>query len=163
MSDEEEIAVVSTEPTTLAKRDCDGSERSFVSSFIPHPSSLRILLWDIDGTLIRTARAGAFKDYEREMNDGSRIHPAFRGVNHPVNVNLGTIEGGEWNSSVATRCRIGLRRIGRRDHDRSARVATLAHALVERYFAQERHPNALGQPAAASFAEDVGASAAAGA
>jgi acetylornithine deacetylase len=51
----------------------------------------------------------AFKDYEREMNDGSRIHPAFRGVNHPVNVNLGTIEGGEWNSSVATRCRIGLR------------------------------------------------------
>jgi acetylornithine deacetylase len=53
--------------------------------------------------------AGAFKDYEREMNDGSRIHPAFRGINHPVNVNLGTIEGGEWNSSVATRCRIGMR------------------------------------------------------
>jgi acetylornithine deacetylase len=26
-----------------------------------------------------------------------------------VNVNLGTIEGGEWNSSVATRCRIGMR------------------------------------------------------
>lgn len=53
--------------------------------------------------------AEAFKDYERAMNDGSRIHPAFRGINHPVNVNLGTIEGGEWNSSVATRCRIGLR------------------------------------------------------
>ena len=67
MRDEEEIAVVSTEPTTLAKRDCDGSERSFVSSFIPHPSSLRILLWDIDGTLIRTARAGAFKDYTIPM------------------------------------------------------------------------------------------------
>jgi acetylornithine deacetylase len=30
-------------------------------------------------------------------------------VNHPVNVNLGTIEGGEWNSSVPTRARIGLR------------------------------------------------------
>src|SRR5438046_7224237 len=67
MRDEEEIAVVSTEPTALAKRDCDGSERSFVSSFIPHPSSLRILLWDIDGTLIRTARAGAFKDYTIPM------------------------------------------------------------------------------------------------
>lgn len=53
--------------------------------------------------------AAAFRDYEARMNDGSRIHPAFRGVNHPVNVNLGTIEGGEWNSSVATRCRIGLR------------------------------------------------------
>jgi acetylornithine deacetylase len=30
-------------------------------------------------------------------------------VNHPVNVNLGTIEGGEWNSSVPSKCRIGLR------------------------------------------------------
>ncbi len=50
-----------------------------------------------------------FQDYEREMNDGSRIHASFRGVNHPVNVNLGTFEGGEWNSSVATRARLGLR------------------------------------------------------
>ena len=53
--------------------------------------------------------AGRFKDYEAAMNRAERIHPAFRGVNHPVNVNLGTIEGGEWNSSVATRCCIGLR------------------------------------------------------
>jgi len=53
--------------------------------------------------------AAAFKEYEREMNRAERIHPAFRGLNHPVNVNLGTIEGGEWNSSVATRCRIGMR------------------------------------------------------
>ncbi|WP_149537592.1 ArgE/DapE family deacylase [Siccirubricoccus phaeus] len=53
--------------------------------------------------------AAAFKAYEAEMNRAERIHPAFHGNNHPVNVNLGTIEGGEWNSSVATRCRIGLR------------------------------------------------------
>lgn len=36
----------------------------------PHsirPSDLRILLWDIDGTLIRTARAGAFRDYTIPM------------------------------------------------------------------------------------------------
>ena len=50
-----------------------------------------------------------FEAYEREMNDGSRIHPSFRGVNHPVNVNLGTFEGGEWNSSVPTRAKLGLR------------------------------------------------------
>jgi phosphoglycolate phosphatase len=38
------------------------------SSLIPHPSSLeRILLWDIDGTLIRSARTGAFKDYTIPM------------------------------------------------------------------------------------------------
>jgi phosphoglycolate phosphatase len=37
------------------------------SSFIPHPSSLRILLWDIDGTLMRSIRAGSFKDYTIPM------------------------------------------------------------------------------------------------
>ena len=31
---------------------------------------LRILLWDIDGTLIRSARTGAFKDYTIPMLEG---------------------------------------------------------------------------------------------
>jgi acetylornithine deacetylase len=53
--------------------------------------------------------AEAFRRYEEERNRAEHIHPIFRGHNHPLNVNLGTIEGGEWNSSVATRCRIGLR------------------------------------------------------
>ncbi len=53
--------------------------------------------------------AAAFKEYEAERNRAEHVHAAFHGVNHPVNINLGTIEGGEWNSSVATRCRIGLR------------------------------------------------------
>ncbi|MBO1075399.1 ArgE/DapE family deacylase [Roseomonas marmotae] len=50
-----------------------------------------------------------FKDYEAEMNKAENIHESFFGVNHPVNVNFGTVEGGEWNSSVPTRARIGLR------------------------------------------------------
>src|SRR6266851_4209976 len=33
------------------------------SSFVLHPSSLRILLWDIDGTLIHSLRAGGYKEY----------------------------------------------------------------------------------------------------
>ncbi|WP_043343156.1 ArgE/DapE family deacylase [Belnapia moabensis] len=73
------------------------------------PAHVRDMQAGVNAIEAATIIAGAFKEYEREMNDGSRIHPAFRGVNHPVNVNLGTIEGGEWNSSVATRCRIGLR------------------------------------------------------
>lgn len=46
-----------------------GMDQGSPSSFIPPsslrlpPSSLRILLWDIDGTLIRSLRSGAFKDY----------------------------------------------------------------------------------------------------
>lgn len=37
------------------------------SSIIVPNSSLRVLLWDIDGTLIRSARTGAFKDYTVPM------------------------------------------------------------------------------------------------
>lgn len=37
------------------------------SAVLLHPSSLRILLWDIDGTLMRSTRAGSFKDYTIPM------------------------------------------------------------------------------------------------
>ena len=47
--------------------------------------------------------------YEAEMNRAERRHPAFAADNHPINVNIGTIEGGEWNSSVPTRARLGVR------------------------------------------------------
>ncbi len=36
-------------------------------SFDAAPSSLRILLWDIDGTLIRSVRQDSFKDYTIPM------------------------------------------------------------------------------------------------
>jgi phosphoglycolate phosphatase len=34
------------------------------------PSALRVLLWDIDGTLLRSARQGAFKDYTVPVLEG---------------------------------------------------------------------------------------------
>ena len=37
------------------------------SSFILPPSSLRVLLWDLDGTLVRGQRYGVFKDYTVPM------------------------------------------------------------------------------------------------
>jgi phosphoglycolate phosphatase len=51
---------------TTEKPRTSVSPRPRVSaSSLPHvsPSDLRILLWDIDGTLIRSRRSGAFKDY----------------------------------------------------------------------------------------------------
>src|SRR5712692_11374010 len=43
------------------------TEKAVTSSFILHPSSLRVLLWDLDGTLVRGRRFGAFKDYTVPM------------------------------------------------------------------------------------------------
>ncbi len=53
--------------------------------------------------------ADAFAAYEQQANRAERRHPAFAAGNHPINVNIGTFEGGEWNSSVATRARLGVR------------------------------------------------------
>ena len=73
------------------------------------PAHVRDMQAGVNAIEAAMAIAARFKDYEREMNRAERVHVAFRGVNHPVNINLGSIEGGEWNSSVPTRARIGLR------------------------------------------------------
>ncbi|WP_137124261.1 ArgE/DapE family deacylase [Roseomonas sp. HF4] len=73
------------------------------------PAHVRDMQAGVNAIEAAAAVAARFKAYQSEMNRAERIHASFRGVNHPVNVNLGTIEGGEWNSSVATRCRIGMR------------------------------------------------------
>ena len=89
-----------------------------------------------------------FRDYENELNRAERRHPAFAAENHPVNVNFGTLSGGEWNSSVATRATLGVRvgvMPGHSCHD----VRTEIEALVAR--AGEADPRLRGARLAVSF------------
>lgn len=51
----------------------------------------------------------ALRELETKWNEPSNRHPAFAEFDHPVNFNLGKIEGGEWASSVATQCSADLR------------------------------------------------------
>ncbi len=44
-----------------------------------------------------------------EWNRPENIHPAFAHVDKPIKFNLGKIHGGEWASSVATRCVMEIR------------------------------------------------------
>jgi len=44
------------------------------------------------------------KDMVAEWNLPANRHPAFAHVHDPIKINLGKIEGGEWTSSVPTRC-----------------------------------------------------------
>lgn len=46
---------------------------------------------------------------EAEWNAPAVRHPLFAEAPHPINFNLGRIEGGEWNSSVPCTCTLGLR------------------------------------------------------
>jgi len=45
----------------------------------------------------------ALRDLEREMNQ-QISHPAYTEHEHPVNLNVGTIKGGDWPSSVPAEC-----------------------------------------------------------
>ena len=51
----------------------------------------------------------ALRELEQYWNEPANRHPAFQTFDHPVNFNLGKIEGGEWASSVATHCRAQIR------------------------------------------------------
>ena len=73
------------------------------------PAHVREIHAGINAIEAAMAIAGRFKDYEHQMNAAERRHPAFAADNHPININLGRIEGGEWSSSVPTKARIGLR------------------------------------------------------
>jgi acetylornithine deacetylase len=52
----------------------------------------------------------ALRDLEEDLNHP--VHPAFRGVNHPINLNIGVLKGGDWPSTVPARaefhCRLGF-------------------------------------------------------
>ncbi len=49
------------------------------------------------------------KRLEAEWNLPEHRHALYAGHQHPINFNLGRIEGGEWNSSVPCMCRMGVR------------------------------------------------------
>src|SRR2546428_6555671 len=69
MRDEKETSLASTELDSTGEdveRRAQTKATSY-SSLSPPPSSLRVLLWDIDGTLMRSTRAGSFKDYTIPM------------------------------------------------------------------------------------------------
>jgi acetylornithine deacetylase len=44
---------------------------------------------------------------DAELN--AETHPAYRGIEHPINLNVGAIRGGDWPSSVAGHCAIDCR------------------------------------------------------
>jgi len=52
------------------------------------------------------------KRYRTDINKDDRKHPDFKGISHPLNVNIGTIQSGDWPSTVPSDCtfevRVGL-------------------------------------------------------
>ena len=49
----------------------------------------------------------ALQDLDTRLNE--QTHPAFVGLNHPINLNIGVIQGGDWPSTVPGACELHCR------------------------------------------------------
>lgn len=62
-----------------------------------------------DAIRIAQELAAHLTGLEEEMNDLRQRPEAYRDAEHPINFNVGRIEGGEWTSSVPASCTFSLR------------------------------------------------------
>ena len=51
----------------------------------------------------------ALRSLEEELNVPENVPELYRDVDHPLNLNVGTIQGGDWQSTVAGECVTGFR------------------------------------------------------
>jgi acetylornithine deacetylase len=51
----------------------------------------------------------ALRALEDEVNREGNIPALYKGIEHPINLNVGTINGGDWQSTVAGECVTGFR------------------------------------------------------
>ena len=68
---------------------------------------------------------GALREMEGEWNEAARSDPHFSGIEHPLNLNIGKIEGGDWASSVPAWCKVHCRIAflpGRKARDAAAEI-----------------------------------------
>jgi acetylornithine deacetylase len=63
----------------------------------------------VDAIRLAGEVAGAFRTLEAEMNAPAERPAAYADAVHPINVNVGRIEGGEWTSSVPASCTFDVR------------------------------------------------------
>lgn len=78
------------------------------------------------------------KELEAAWNAPEARHPHYCTHEHPINFNLGRIQGGEWTSSVPTHCRVDMR-LGFYPGVKPAQVRAQVEALLEA--AHQAHPH----------------------
>ena len=104
----------------------DGYSKSANAAIVPEPFSLQASIADLGimwfrvrlkGTSAHVAEASkygnviescypliqALRELERKMNANVK-HPLYKDHEHPINLNVGTITGGHWPSSVPSEC-----------------------------------------------------------
>jgi acetylornithine deacetylase len=64
--------------------------------------------WQGVNAIVKTAPIVlALRDLDNRMNE--RVHPLWEGITHPINLNVGVIQGGDWPSTVPGDCHLHCR------------------------------------------------------
>jgi acetylornithine deacetylase len=64
--------------------------------------------WQGVNAIVKTAPIVlALRDLDERMN--THVHPLWEGINHPINLNVGVIQGGDWPSTVPGACELHSR------------------------------------------------------
>ncbi|MFZ1728047.1 MAG: ArgE/DapE family deacylase [Albidovulum sp.] len=80
---------------------------------------------------------GALRGLEARWNEAAASDPLFGDLSHPLNLNIGRIEGGDWASSVPAWCRVDCR-IGFLPDTPAAEVACAIEGCVADFAASDR-------------------------
>jgi acetylornithine deacetylase len=84
----------------------------------------------------------ALRDLEAEMNQ--EVHPIYEGIQHPINLNIGIIKGGDWPSTVPAaaefHCRLSFFPGNTYDQTRQRIVDTIAQATQSDPWLAENQP-----------------------
>ena len=73
----------------------------------------------------------ALRQLEKEWNAQEHKHPLYEHIHHPLNLNIGRIEGGDWASSVPSWCCFDVRMAIYPDQDINAARAEIEACVLE--------------------------------
>jgi acetylornithine deacetylase len=102
-------AAVIPEPFNLSILDAQVGVMWFTVEVLGRPAHVLNAAQGINAIEAAFALFDGLKTLVQDWNEPRNRHPAFAHVDHPIKLNLGKIHGGEWASSVPTRCVVELR------------------------------------------------------
>lgn len=102
-------AAIITEPTNNGVMTCQMGVMWLTLEIEGHPAHAAVASEGFSAVDMGLKLFEALKGLEAHWNEPAHRHPSYAHSHKPINFNLGKIEGGEWASSVPTRCRLDIR------------------------------------------------------
>ncbi|WP_202978030.1 M20 family metallopeptidase [Pseudomonas nabeulensis] len=102
-------AAIITEPTNNGVMSCQMGVMWLTVEIEGHPAHAAVASEGFSAVDMAMKLFEALKQREAHWNEPDNRHHCYTHSHKPINFNLGKIEGGEWASSVPTRCRLDIR------------------------------------------------------